>query len=103
MLLIAELSSLIGTRLGLKTDWCCLCLDADAHHIRTEHPMFKGPFPVKMSMVMKPTPESAKSIAKSEGEVVPDSFEVASAKRRIYNESHTPGDDLQVCRFSGFS
>lgn len=74
MLLIAELSSLIGSRLGLKTDWCCLCLDADAHHVRTEHPMFKGPFPVKMSIVMKPTPESAKSIAKSKGEVIPDSI-----------------------------
>ena len=100
MLLIAELSSLIGTRLGLKTDWCCLCLDADAHHIRTEHPMFKGPFPVKMSMVMKPTPESAKSIAKSEGEVVPDSILMWRVQKEGYTtKAIRPG---MISKSAGF-
>ena len=100
MLLIAELSSLIGARLGLKTDWCCLCLDADAHHIRTEHPMFKGPFPVKMSMVMKPTPESAKSIAKSEGEVVPDSILMWRVQKEGYTtKAIRPG---MISKSAGF-
>ncbi|MFR7811668.1 MAG: hypothetical protein ACLU4N_21820 [Butyricimonas faecihominis] len=26
MLMIAEMSSLLGSRIGLKTDWYCLCL-----------------------------------------------------------------------------
>lgn len=47
----------MGNSIGLKLDWLCLCLDADAHHLKSEHPIFKGPFPVKLTMVVKPTPE----------------------------------------------
>ena len=59
MLMIAEMSSLLGSRIGLKTDWYCLCLDADAHHIRMDPPVFNGPFPMKMPIKMKPNPEAA--------------------------------------------
>nr|WP_315246754.1 hypothetical protein [uncultured Flavobacterium sp.] len=47
----------MGSSIGLKLDWLCLCLDADAHHLKSEHPIFKGPFPVSLTMVVKPTPE----------------------------------------------
>lgn len=47
----------MGNSIGLKLDWLCLCLDADAHHLKSEHPIFKGPFPVNLTMVVKPTPE----------------------------------------------
>nr|WP_315242268.1 hypothetical protein [uncultured Flavobacterium sp.] len=47
----------LGGSIGLKLDWLCLCLDADAHHLKSEHPIFKGPFPVNLTMVVKPTPE----------------------------------------------
>lgn len=47
----------MGETIGLKLDWLCLCLDADAHHLKTEHPIFKGPFTVNLTMVTKPTPE----------------------------------------------
>lgn len=46
----------MGGSIGLKLDWLCLCLDADAHHLKSEHPIFKGPFPVTLTMVVKPTP-----------------------------------------------
>ena len=59
MVTIGELGEKLGRRIGLKTDWYCLCLDADAHHLRKEHPIFRTPFPVDLTMSMKPTPEGA--------------------------------------------
>ncbi|WP_316788730.1 protein-disulfide reductase DsbD domain-containing protein [Pedobacter frigoris] len=59
MLFIGELGEKMGRSIGLKLDWYCLCLDADAHNMRKDHQIFKGPFPVKMTMVTKPTPEDA--------------------------------------------
>ena len=58
-ILLAEMGETLGRFIGLKTDWYCLCLDADAHHFRAEHPIFKGPFPVEMTVRMQPTPEGA--------------------------------------------
>lgn len=59
MLTIGDMSSHIGARIGSKNDWYCHCLDADAHSWRKNHPIFKGPFPVKMTVVNKPTPKEA--------------------------------------------
>ncbi|MDR1273100.1 MAG: DUF4200 domain-containing protein, partial [Odoribacteraceae bacterium] len=59
MLLVGERAPELGRAIGLKLDWYCLCLDADAHGIRAGHAIFKGPFPVKLTTRMKPTPESA--------------------------------------------
>ena len=58
-IVVAEMGETLGRSIGLKTDWYCLCLDADAHHFRAEHPIFNGPFPVKMTIQMRPTPEGA--------------------------------------------
>lgn len=54
---IGHTAPVMGQSIGLKLDWLCLCLDADAHHLKMEHPIFKGPFPVTLTMVDKPTPE----------------------------------------------
>lgn len=59
MITIGELGDKLGGRIGLKADWYCLCLDADAHHFVREHPIFKGPFPVKMTVKTKKTPSEA--------------------------------------------
>lgn len=59
ILTIGQLSDDLGRRVGTKNDWYCLCLDADAHSWRKDHPIFKGPFEVKMTVVNKPTPEEA--------------------------------------------
>lgn len=56
---IGETGEKLGRSIGLKLDWYCLCLDAYAHSFRKEHPIFKGPFPVKMTIEQKPTPEDA--------------------------------------------
>lgn len=70
MLTIGDMASVIGNRIGCKNDWYCHCLDADAHTWRKDHPIFKGPFEVKMTVVNKPTPEEAFHYAYSyEGEM----------------------------------
>jgi hypothetical protein len=58
-LVIGELGEKLGRRVGLKFDWYCLCLDAHAHNFRAEHPIFQGPFPVKLTIEERPTPEDA--------------------------------------------
>ena len=57
--MLAEMGETLGRRIGLKSDWYCLCLRDDAHSFRAEHPIFKGPFPVKMTLHKEPTPEEA--------------------------------------------
>lgn len=59
MVFIGETGEKMGRSIGLKLDWYCLCLDAYAHSFRKDHEIFKGPFPVKMTIEQKPTPESA--------------------------------------------
>jgi ribosomal protein S17E len=59
VLTIADTGERVGRRIGLKNDWYCLCLDADAHSWRAEHPIFHGPFAVNMTVVDKPTPKDA--------------------------------------------
>lgn len=56
---IGETGEKMGRSIGLKLDWYCLCLDAYAHSFRKAHEIFKGPFPVKMTIEQKPTPENA--------------------------------------------
>ncbi len=58
-ILLADMGEEYGRAIGTKTDWYCLCLDADAHHFNVEHPIFKGPYKTKLTIVDKPTPEDA--------------------------------------------
>lgn len=55
---ISGTASEMGAAIGLKLDWLCLCLNADAHHIDTDHAIFKGPIErIKPTMEMKNTPD----------------------------------------------
>lgn len=56
---IGSVSSQIGAILGVKHDWFCLCLDAYAHHLETEHPIFHGPFKTELTFEQLPTPDEA--------------------------------------------
>lgn len=59
ILTIGVISETVGRRLGSKNDWYCLCLDAEAHSWQQSHPIFNGPFKVKMTIESKTTPEGA--------------------------------------------
>lgn len=54
---IGHTAPVMGNAIGLKLDWLCLCLDADAHHIKTNHPIFEGPLQVDLTFETKETPE----------------------------------------------
>lgn len=58
-LCIGNASDAVGRSLGSKNDWYCLCLDADAHHLVKDHPIFRGPFKTTVTMFDAPTPEDA--------------------------------------------
>ena len=74
---MAELGERVGRRMGLKTDWYCKCLDQWALGMRTSHPIFKGPYRVKMTLVDRPTPEGAKEFAPLVGETLPETTKPA--------------------------
>ncbi|MBQ2843213.1 MAG: protein-disulfide reductase DsbD N-terminal domain-containing protein [Alistipes sp.] len=57
---IGQQSENIGRSIGTKLDWYCLCLDAEAHGMVLDHPIFKGPFKTEISLEKKPVPEDAK-------------------------------------------
>lgn len=56
---ISHTAPVMAQPIGAKLDWYCLCLDADAHRVQTEHPIFKGPLKVSLTFETKPTPEGA--------------------------------------------
>ena len=58
MILMAAMAPNVGLPIGLKFDWYCQCLEADALHIRTEHPIFNTPNKVHLTLVERPTPGS---------------------------------------------
>ena len=53
---IAHTGGILQQGLDLKIDWCCLCLGAYAHHVKTSHEVFRRPFPVTLSLEQRPTP-----------------------------------------------
>jgi len=58
VILMHAMAPNVGLPIGLKFDWYCQCLEADALHIKTAHPIFHEPFDVKLTLVDRPTPGS---------------------------------------------
>ncbi len=54
---IGHPASTMGSSLGSKLDWYCLCLNRHAHHINLKHDIFKSPFKVKPTIENRPTPK----------------------------------------------
>ncbi|WIO74011.1 hypothetical protein QP938_12005 [Porticoccaceae bacterium LTM1] len=59
-IVIADVSPRIGEPLEYKMDWLCLCLDAHAHGMKMDHPIFNTPVKVNLTMEQRPTPENYK-------------------------------------------
>jgi hypothetical protein len=58
MILMAAMAPNVGLPIGLKFDWYCQCLDADALNIKTQHEIFNTPNKVNLTLVERPTPGS---------------------------------------------
>ena len=85
---IASIGETIGRQYGSKNDWLCLCLDADAHSMNLQHPIFKGPFKTKITLVKKPTPEDAFHYAYYQDGHVPDSVMMWKVNTLSYQTTH---------------
>lgn len=70
---IASMGDRLGRRIGIKNDWYCLCLDANAHGMNLEHSIFKGPFKTPITLTKQPTPEDAFHYAYFQNGELPDS------------------------------
>ena len=81
---IAEAGETVGRRIGVKNDWYCLCLDAHAYGMKTDHPIFRGPYKVKLTMSGRPTPEGAKEYAPLTGETLPETTPMWRVQKRGY-------------------
>jgi len=58
VILMHAMAPNVGLPIGLKFDWYCQCLEADALHIKTAHPIFHEPNAVKLTLVERATPGS---------------------------------------------
>lgn len=83
-LCIANASEDLGRSVGSKCDWYCLCLDADAHSWKKDHPIFQGPWKVNIKSEMKPTPATAIEYGKPYGEVPPAETEMWTVQTKSY-------------------
>lgn len=88
---IGSTADMMGRRIGLKLDWLCLCLDADAHHINTSHPIFNGPLEkVQLTMEMKETPKGIYEYPS--GDTVPHKIPMW----RVNTRSYADGEDMRI-------
>lgn len=83
---IAEMGERIGRSLGLKSDWYCLCLLGDALGWKADHPVFKGPFTVKLDTFMDDTPDMAKEIAVMFGKPLPAKTSMWKVQTKNYDK-----------------
>lgn len=81
---IANASSDLGSSIGSKNDWFCLCLEADAHHWVKNHPIFKGPFKVAIHTEIKPTPSHAFQYAEMYGYTLPATTEMWNVQTKNF-------------------
>ena len=98
VLTMAELGKNVGRRLGLKTDWYCLCLDQWALGMRTNHPIFKEPYKVKMTLTDRPTPDGAKEFAPMVGENLPETTKMwrVNTKGYMTDKGYKVGKDQDL-------
>ena len=81
---IASIGERVGRQYGSKNDWLCLCLDANAHSMNLQHPIFKGPFKTKITLSKQPTPEDAFHYAYYQDGNVPDSVMMWTVNTKGY-------------------
>lgn len=97
MITIAEASD----RIGLKLDWYCLCLDAQAYNFDIAHPVFNKPFKVKLTTEVLPTPKPAMEFQKYYKETIPPTQKMWRVQTQGYMTN--PGFRIgMVCRPWGF-
>ncbi|MDH5455231.1 MAG: hypothetical protein OEY37_04105 [Gammaproteobacteria bacterium] len=57
-ILVSMMGPLVAEPLDYKMDWLCYCLDAYAHNVKQDHPIFSEPVKVDLTFSEQPTPEN---------------------------------------------
>lgn len=84
---IADASEQMGRYIGTKNDWYCLCLTGWAFGLNAQHAIFKGPYPVKLTMTEQPMPDGAKEFAKMLGQKLPGTIKMWKVQTRDYENT----------------
>ncbi len=84
---IADESETVGRRIGVKNDWYCLCLLGHAYNMQTKNAIFKGPYKVKLTTEMRPTPVGAKEYAEMCQEKLPDMIPMWKVQKKDYDNA----------------
>ena len=83
-LMISGISAKISEPLGYKFDWLCLCLDAHAHGMKLDHPVFNTPFRVRTTIEYRPTPENYREFYG--GRALPDTMPMWRVQKRGFSD-----------------
>lgn len=101
MLAIGKASSDMGSRVGSKNDWYCLCLAGDAFDWKADHPIFNKPFKVKMTVTDKPTPEEAAHFAYAYDGEMPETLPMWQVQTKSFQTDEGFAVGL-VSRYDGY-
>ena len=85
---IGTMGETLCRSIGIKNDWLCLCLDADAHGMNLNHQIFKGPFKTKLTLHKEPTPADAFHYAYFQDGHLPDSVMMWTVNTKGYMTTH---------------
>lgn len=84
---IADEGETVGRRIGVKNDWYCLCLLGHAYNMQTKNAIFKGPYKVKLTTEMRPTPAGAKEYAQMCQEKLPYMIPMWKVQKKDYGNT----------------
>lgn len=97
---IASVAPRMGEPIGIKLDWQCECLDADAYHLNIEHPIFNTPFKVNPTMKIKDTPKNVFGYPSSMG--VPKQLPMWRVQKEGYMDGKEGASSGLVSHCAGF-
>ncbi|MDE0227179.1 MAG: hypothetical protein OXP28_18880 [Gammaproteobacteria bacterium] len=89
-ILIDTMSPRVSLPLEHKMDWLCLCLDAHAHNLEQEHPVFNVPNKVELTFTEEETPSNY--FEYHVGRDLPDSLPMW----RVQTEGYKDGDGFPI-------
>ena len=94
-IMIGEPSAFIGEGRQLKIDHLCLCLDAHAHSMKLEHPIFNKPF--KVEIPYEDVKLTGNYFVRVEGKDLPESMPML----RMQTEGYRDGNGFPIGLVSG--
>ena len=83
-ILFDKTSPVVALAHNYKMDWLCLCLEAYAHNVKTDHPIFTSPKRVNLTFEDRDTPTHYRSVYNYSGRDLPDTTEMWRVQTKGY-------------------